>query len=196
MKQFNKDELLHGYKSGELLAFEQVYYRYYEPLFHRSFSFVRDQMVAEDIANEALMKTWKNREKVTDYSCLEAYLFLNAKNLSLNYLRYQRIRKVKFFDVLPDDLTCSMVSNPIAYNNVLESIDEVLAGLNPEYQSIAKYLLFEDLPPNEIAVRVKKAEQTVRNIKAEIWKMLQEALKRRDLPLFVFLMNLVLQYTF
>lgn len=195
MKQFNKDELLHGFKSGDIKAFDQVYYRYYEPLFCHSFSFVRDQMVAEEIANDALMKTWKNREKITDYACLEGFLFNNARLLSYNYLRWRKVRKVKFVDVLPDEWTNSMISNPIAYNNILEAIDEVLAGLNPEYQLIAKCWLFEELALNEIARRVNKAEQTVRNIKGEIWKMLKEAVKRMDLPLLVLLMKLVLQYT-
>lgn len=181
MEQYNREELLHDFKSGVIKAFNVLFYLYYESLYHRCFKITRDDVAAQDVARDTLMKVWLNREKIETYAHLEALLFLNARNLSLNYLRNEKTRKEKFYDVIPDDWTISMVSNPITYNNVLQTIQDEIASMNSEDQRIADYLIFQELKPKEIAKLLDKNEQTIRNRKNEIWKKLKDALIRRDL---------------
>ena len=184
MEQFNQDKLLHDFVSGKEKAFNVVFYDYYEPLYHRCLFIIREEVAAGDIARDALVKVWQNRDKVQNYPHLVALLFTNALNLSLNYVRNERTRIETFYDVPPEGWTSDLVSNPITYNNVLQTIHDEIAGMNSEDQLIAELLIFQQLKSKEIAELLNKNKNTMQNKTAYIFKRLKVALIGRDLPVW------------
>lgn len=181
MFQFNQEELTNAFKSGDIKAFNEVFKRYYVSLYRRScFAIVADIVIAQDVARDALIKVWVNRNKVQNYQHLRALIYLNAKNLSYNHIRNEKIRKESFYDVISDEWCGRMVSDPSAYNDILQTIKDEIAVMSKEDQQIAEYLVFQQLKPKEIAELMNKNEQTVRNKKTMILKKLKYVLIKRD----------------
>jgi RNA polymerase sigma-70 factor (ECF subfamily) len=55
-------------------------------------SYVRDQMVAEDIVNDCFITFWENREKIDLAQNIPGYILTSIKNRCLNHLRDQSTR--------------------------------------------------------------------------------------------------------
>lgn len=68
-------------------AFEEVYRQYFIRLFRFCYSIVHQKEAAEEIANDVFLNLWKRKASADSIKNLEVYLYIAAKNLSLNYLR-------------------------------------------------------------------------------------------------------------
>ena len=72
------------------ISFSGLYTQYYKRSFLFVKSYVRDDMVAEDIASEALIQLWETLKTETVNTPL-ALLTTILKNKALNYLKHQAI---------------------------------------------------------------------------------------------------------
>lgn len=62
-------------------------------LFRLALSLLSDRQEAEDTVQDAFLKLWNMREKLTEYNSIEALAVTMAKNLCLDKLRSYRHRK-------------------------------------------------------------------------------------------------------
>lgn len=62
-------------------------------LFRLALSLLSDRQEAEDTVQDAFLKLWNMREKLTEYNSVEALAVTMAKNLCLDKLRSYRHRK-------------------------------------------------------------------------------------------------------
>lgn len=67
-------------------AFEDLYRLFFTRLFNFSMLYVHKKEIAEEIVNDIMMKVWHKRAELTGIQNLETYLFVAARNHSLNYL--------------------------------------------------------------------------------------------------------------
>lgn len=74
------------------ISFEELYTSYYKRSFLFVKSYVRDDMVAEDIVSEALINLWETSKRETVEHPLSLLLAI-LKNGALNYLKHQEIRQ-------------------------------------------------------------------------------------------------------
>ena len=81
------------------ISFSGLYTQYYKRSFLFVKSYVRDDMVAEDIASEALIQLWETLKTETVNTPL-ALLTTILKNKALNYLKHQAIKYLVDFMVL------------------------------------------------------------------------------------------------
>lgn len=72
--------------AGDQRAFEDLYRLSFTRLFNFSMLYVHKKEVAEEIVNDIMMKVWNKRDELTAIQNLETYLFVAARNHSLNYL--------------------------------------------------------------------------------------------------------------
>lgn len=79
--------LLLGIKEGDEAAFEVFYRMERNNLVHFVASYVKDSQMAEDIAQETLLKVWENRSALDPGRNLRAFTFTIARNRTLDYLR-------------------------------------------------------------------------------------------------------------
>jgi len=80
-------------KVSEIKAFTQLFNDYRGRFIHFAYTYVGDEMVAEDIALESLMSYWENRSKLEPDSNIPAYILAIIRNKCLNHLHHQRIRQ-------------------------------------------------------------------------------------------------------
>src|ERR1700753_2907880 len=68
------DELFRQFLSGDENAFQQLFPYFFKIAYPCASHLVKDDMVAEDIACEAIYKLWKNVVKLTSKDHVVAYL--------------------------------------------------------------------------------------------------------------------------
>jgi len=72
--------------AGDQRAFEDLYRLSFTRLFNFSMLYVHKKEIAEEIVNDIMIKVWHKRAELTGIQNLETYLFVAARNHSLNYL--------------------------------------------------------------------------------------------------------------
>lgn len=72
--------------------FNEIYTAFYNKSYLYVKSYVHDEMVAEDIVSESLIRLWE-RMKKEPLESLTPYLFSILKNRSLDYLKHQVVKK-------------------------------------------------------------------------------------------------------
>lgn len=78
--------------SDSITSFNIVYTAYYRKSFLFIKSYVHDDMAAEDLASDALIKLWERMGKEI-VNPVAPYLFTICKNSALDYLKHQAIRR-------------------------------------------------------------------------------------------------------
>jgi RNA polymerase sigma factor (sigma-70 family) len=81
------EELMLDVQNGNMAAFEALYDRYHQRLFHFILRFVRERALAEDILQETFIRLLKGRKKFRKGSRFSTYLFTIGRNLCLDALK-------------------------------------------------------------------------------------------------------------
>ena len=74
------------------IAFNTLFNRYYAVLCAYSESFVGDRQVAEDLVQDVFVSIWTKRAELKFDETLASYLYRSAHNVSIQYLRRQRVK--------------------------------------------------------------------------------------------------------
>ncbi|MFY9150497.1 MAG: RNA polymerase sigma-70 factor [Prolixibacteraceae bacterium] len=177
-------ELLTRLKSGDMLAFDQIYKQYSHNLFSFVFKILKNEDEADDIVQEVFVKIWESREKLGDYKLLNSYIFTIAYNNSIDLIR-KRINSSKYLDHLKNssviEITPTTISE-IEFNELNIQVGKLIANL-PERQKHVYLLHREDgLTYTEIAEQLGISKNTVENHMVKALKYLRQNM---DNSLFV-----------
>lgn len=75
----------------ERISFNEIYTSYFTKSFLYVKSYIHDDMAAEDITIESLIKLWEQLKK-SNIHPMDSYLFVMLKNRSLDYLKHQALK--------------------------------------------------------------------------------------------------------
>ena len=140
-------------------SFHTIYTAYYRKAFLYVKSYVHDDMVAEDIVAESLIKIWgKLREE--ENLPVAPLLFTILKNSALDHLKHEKVRRSAISNIkeyLNRDLEIRLstleASDPrdIFSADVNRIIHETLPALPPRTRQVFEMSRFEGKPYKEIA---------------------------------------------
>ena len=170
-----------GFKEGNADAFHTVYKMYNRALYNFVKQLTDDTSEAEDIVAETFVKLWNIKERFETDNNIKAFLYITARNASLNFLRYRKsqVENRKEFVYWQGE---TFESNEIPLKlHLLELIQHTLDELPVRQQEIMRMILFEGLNDEEVAVRLNKNPKTVRNLKAVAVNRLRLTLDRKEL---------------
>lgn len=77
---------------NQVNSFHEIYNAYYQKSYLYVKSYVHDEMAAEDIVSDALVKLWERMKKET-VDPVRPFLFSILKNTTLDYLKHQTIKR-------------------------------------------------------------------------------------------------------
>jgi RNA polymerase sigma-70 factor, Bacteroides expansion family 1 len=148
----------------DMKAYRRLYELLYERLFWFSYSFVKSREVAEEIVSDVFIKIWNIRDELRSVDNLTVYLYIIAKNCSLNYIT----KKYRYPQVSLDDIQFEVVSNINPEELYISAelgkkIREVIAQLPTQCRFIFQMVREDGLKPKEVAEILSIAEMTVRN---------------------------------
>ncbi len=121
-------------------------------------SFVDSIPVAEDIVQDMFVKLW---EKKCLAQCKPSFLYVCARNASLNYLRTQNLHAFEVEQIekveMPEE-----TERQEAYMEKLERIYEAVESLPPQCREVLKKIYFEGKTYAETAEEMHLSVNTVK----------------------------------
>lgn len=174
-------------------SFNEIYTSYYKKSFFFAKSYVHDNLAAEDIASESLIKLWKKlkTEKI-DY--IEPLLLTILKNKALDYLKHEEVKRTAFesmADWQQQELSIRISTlescdpNEIFSDEVESIIRETLKSLSDQTRQAFLLSRFENKSNKEIAEQMGISVKGVEYHISKALKALRITLKDY-LPLFYF----------
>lgn len=163
LKNFHTNELLVAHlKKGNQKAFKTLFDEYWEAMFCKANSILRNRDVAQDIVQEIWINLWNQRENL-EVSNFEAYIFR-----SVSYGCYKYLRDIKFntsqLKVIDSLIfTRSEIENQHNIEATQLIIDKALKELSPRCRQIYKLSRLEDVTNKEIALRLGISKRSVEN---------------------------------
>lgn len=157
------DLLLAQIFAGDERAFNRMYYQTNKNIYNAVMAYVKNEHIAIELVQQVYVKLWNNRQKLKDVKSLNDYLFIIAKNLTLDHFKKVTIQ-TKFFAELTlreNDVvnTTDEKIEQIEYDKLLQSAIEQL----PPQQREAWLLVNEqELSYAEIAVKMNISKLTVK----------------------------------
>lgn len=174
--------------------FQELYDNWYKRSFAFAKSYVQDEMVAEDLVSEALIRLWKMMsEKEIEYP--QALLLTLLKNKALDYLRRETMRQTieeNLADAYQRELSIRISTleacNPedVFSNEINEIIRQTLESLPEQTRRIFEMSRFDSLSVREIALKEGVTPKAVEYHITKSLKALRISLKDY-LPLLLFL---------
>lgn len=174
-------------------SFNEIYTSYYKKSFFFAKSYVHDDLAAEDIASESLIKLWeKLKTEKIDY--IEPLLLTILKNKALDYLKHEEVKRTAFesmADWQQQELSIRISTlescdpNEIFSDEVESIIRETLKSLSDQTRQAFLLSRFENKSNKEIAEQMGISIKGVEYHISKALKALRITLKDY-LPLFYF----------
>jgi RNA polymerase sigma-70 factor (family 1) len=170
------NEMLIEFNQGNPQAFQAIYNAFDKRIFYFVKNLIDDRLQAEEITSDTFIKLYRLRDRFNSYNNIQAFLFITARNASLDYLRW-RNRQRQYMDVLKNeekqDIEVPSFSEIEIETGVLQFIYNEIEKLPPQCRLIFKLSYFDDLSVAEIAEKMKLHPQTVSNQKQNALKFLR-----------------------
>lgn len=140
-------------------------------------SFVNDTNIAEDIMMDTFVDLLKNKPKIENESSLISYLFVCAKNKSLNYIKKNKRLTPLTEEILKDTYE---LDNLLYDTHTKKMIHNTMLKLNSRYKTILYLSFFEDLSSAEIEQILELNNKQVRNLKHRAIKKMNKLLREQN----------------
>ncbi len=163
-------------RSGDMLAFDQVYEIYSHKLFSFVNKIIKEKKETEDIVQEVFLKIWESRENLDDHRLLNSYIFTIAYNSSISIIRkrlvdkkyMEHLKKLSIISLAPD------VISEVEFNELNNLVHELIQNLPDRQKQV--FLLHREngMSYPEIAERLNISKNTVENHMVRALKYLRK----------------------
>jgi RNA polymerase sigma-70 factor (ECF subfamily) len=169
-------------KSNSAFAFEQMYISNYHKIRSFCFGYLRDYDASKCVAQDVFVVVWNNRKNLVFSDELLPYLFILAKNMCLNILKREKVKKnyneygkrsIRNFlnySSLKDSSLGLLYGQEIEklINNAMQKMPETVRSTfclsrfkNLKYEEIAKY---QGISVKTVEYRIMYALRILRNV--------------------------------
>jgi RNA polymerase sigma-70 factor (ECF subfamily) len=140
------------------LALVDTYRRVAPAMFRQALMLLGDQGAAEDVVQEAFLRTWRRRDRLRDAHGLDGYLVTAARNLALDHLRWRAHRATQDTEEGRDPFVVPRAEEAAAD---AERLSHALRRLPLEQREVVLLHLTDGLTFPEIAARTGAPVGTV-----------------------------------
>jgi RNA polymerase sigma-70 factor (ECF subfamily) len=152
-------------------AFEILAKRYKDPLVNFIYRFLGDKEAAIDIAQDALLRFYLNKDAYKSFAKFSTWIYTIAGNLAKNELKRRRRRQLFSINSAKDDeqdfdikdvqnLNPDILADAVIKNKFIQ---KALMKLNPIYREAVILRDIQDLPYEEIAKILNLSIGTVKS---------------------------------
>ncbi|WP_297098689.1 RNA polymerase sigma-70 factor [uncultured Draconibacterium sp.] len=174
MKPNLESILFRKFKEGDYAAFNELFSKYYQPLFLFARKFVEEDL-AKDFVQDCFYELWKNRKRIELKTTLSAYLFTIVKNRCYKYFEKERFRAGKLSEIelqlKQEELNYFLHSEKsILEFEIRDRIQNTLEKLPPKCAQIFRDSRFNGLSNKEIA---QKHDLSIKTVEKHVSKALK-----------------------
>lgn len=170
MRNNEETELIARSLDGDGEAYAELVDRYKNAVYYHCFAIVRDEDIAEDIAQETFINAYyKLKQYNTNYR-LATWLFRISTNHCLSYLRKHR-REIPLERVFVESMTSKHF---LPHTEALYAeLHSAVSALRPDYRAVISLYYWQeqdyatiaqimDVPINTVRVWLKRAKEALR----------------------------------
>src|SRR5438552_9917466 len=167
------DDLVRAYRDGDVNAFEELHRRYVASIYRLVRRKLGDALLAEDIAEEAVMKALRMMDRVDDTFNFGGWVHTVARNLCFDELRRrQREQRVEDSEEDDSDLLASLPSTARGFdpvqvqesNELRRQVWTVSQRLPEKYRLVRTLRELQGLSYRRIATMLKMSESAVETL--------------------------------
>lgn len=183
INQTDVRELMKRAQAGDASAFSEIYGRYLTPVFRYVYFRVKQREEAEDLTQTIFMKVFNGLDDiVVGTTDPLAYFYTVARNTVIDYWRKKK--DVSFADnedtisQIPDTKDSPLSS--VIQGDQANTIKAALVHLSDDQRQVIELKFFFDLSADEIAKRIGKSVDAVRQLQCRGLKVLRTHIHEGD----------------
>lgn len=188
IENFLDSELIIKAQSGNQQALELLIQRFLPGVFNLCLRYMQDSFDAEDAAQEAFVKVWKNLKKFDANKSFKNWVLEIAKNTCLDILKKKRVIPFSAFETEDgtNSLTETLASGRFGpfelaeQSSLKNTLQELLKKLSPVYQKVLSLYYEQELNFREISQELDEPLNTVKSRHRRALIMLRKFLTGLD----------------
>ena len=147
--------------AGDASAFEGIVRRWQAPLINLAYRFCRDRGRAEDMAQEAFLRAFRNLASWRQESAFSTWLFALATNVYCTELRRHPVITLPFDDV-HEPADPDAIDGGMEQRNQKAAIHQAVQTLPPKYREVLTLYYFHEMDVPAAARSLGLPEGTVK----------------------------------
>lgn len=173
-------ELMHKAIAGDTASFEQLYEAYMTPVYRYLLVRSKEKALAEDLTQAVFLKAFEHQSALTGEGAKPlAYLYTVARNSLIDHWKKKKevhqSDAAETFEKKPDD---KRTPDALAeHNDLARELVEGLAMLTEEQREVVSLKYLHDYSVSEIAARIGKSEEAVRQLQCRGLKALRTVMR-------------------
>jgi RNA polymerase sigma-70 factor (ECF subfamily) len=174
--------------AGDEAGFNYLAVKYHRPIFHFLFRMVRNQAIAEELAQEVFLRVYRSRQSYRAEAKFTTWLYRIATNLAVNHARdtkHERAARNVYLDA-PDELTGATpdvaddepsVEQSLLHAERMKAIRTQVMAL-PDRQRMAVLMhKYQGMDYREIGEVLKLSESATKSLLFRAYQTLRDKLK-------------------
>lgn len=186
LKSYSEGQLVNALKTGDEVAFNIVYERYWYRMFLLAYQRIHKKEPAQEMVQNLFMKLWEKRASL-DITDLDGYLYGSMKHAVIDYIRAQLVasnyiqyRTTNFSNT--EETTERMV----ALDDVSEALEAGITKLPEKSQQVFRLSRLNNWPTDKIASHLNLSEKTVQYHLTKSLKFLRTYLREFTYSIFIY----------
>lgn len=170
----NEKLLFQRISKGDQSAFEQIFNRYRDKVYHFILGFTHSAADAEEILQDAFLILWEKKGSLANVDHPRNYIYTIVKNKTFNFLK-----KASKSSRLREEIWSNMIEAQNATEELLnltesnQLINEALNQLAIKKQEVFRMSRYDGLSHEEIAAQTGLSKSRVKNIIVEVVKYIK-----------------------
>lgn len=196
MEQFKTHieiEVVLSFQEGNEKALSFFYHEFYPALAHYSFQLTQSRPVAEEIASEAFVKTWRMHYKLNSYAGIKAYLYKIVYRESIEAISKEQ-KRAKSYRQMPPEINTDSPFDNMVRSEVYRLIHAALRDLSPANRRVMIMHYLEGKTTGQISRELNLHPSTVKTQKTRGLQALRKIISRPMLWVFYFIVKIFLPY--
>ncbi|MBQ9193801.1 MAG: RNA polymerase sigma-70 factor [Bacteroidales bacterium] len=160
-KQLPDNELVAAVKKGDDRAFDALFLRYFPQVRRFMQALVKDDTLAEDLAQMVFMKVWLYRERLDAGKSLKNYLIVLSRNSALDVFKSKQHLLMSSTAILPERAAPERTEHLAEFKEARLRILKAVEEMPPQRREVFKMSRFGSLSNEEIAHLLGLSVRTV-----------------------------------
>lgn len=178
-------KLMEWVKEGDQVAFKKLFEKYKDPLYSFILRMVHNDSVAQELAQETLMRVFKNANSYQPTHKFSTWMYTIAKNLCLDYLKKKKeinlnhstdddnnVRSIEDFAGSDIEIDLQLIDK-----DQKEIVKKCIDNLAPKQKEALLLRVFSENSYAEIADMIDKTEKSVKSLINRAKTALSECVK-------------------
>lgn len=172
--QYTDQELAGLLRSGDRMAYEEIYHRYKFILHNHAWNKFRNKQEAEDALQEVFARLWDKRFLLEANVNISGYLYASVRNYFLNFVARKDIQERYVSHIQKFAAEQNVVTDHRIRENQLKAlIEKEIEALPPRMREVFEMSRKEHLTHKEIAARLGTSEETVKKQISAVLKIMR-----------------------